>query len=165
MPLSPGLIFDLKVSPLSVVSSTSTILQDCSHSRLNANVSIPNSDIGFVKAGQSVSVELIVFPLVSLDISRVHLFLLVLILFHLTQTQSTILSGIVISLKEQSVLSGTNKLNLQSGMGITANIKLRDLAQPFRLLLIFLHDNWMVLSVFDNFFVNLSVLFAVFSQL
>ena len=30
-----------------------------------------------------------------------------------------------VSLKEQSVESGDQKLNLQSGMGITANIKLR----------------------------------------
>ena len=115
----------MKVSPLSVVTSTSTVLKIVPDSRLNANVSIPNSDIGFVRAGQSVSVAVDSFPSGEFGYISGALVSVGSDSLPPDSNSNQVYFPAVISLKEQSVLSGTNKLNLQSGMSITANIKLR----------------------------------------
>ena len=122
---SNGVIFNLSVQPSSVVSTTESLLQIVPSNTLEARVAISNSDIGFVKLGQVASVSVDSFPsgefgyisgkvtsigsdsLPPDDFSRQSYF------------------PASISLDQQQVLAGNNQLNLQSGMSISANIKLR----------------------------------------
>ena len=120
-----GQVFDLKVSPSSVVSATSTILKIVPGTKLSANVSIPNSDIGFVKVGQPVSVSVDSFPSGEFGYISGSLTSIGSDALPPDSKSQQVYFPAVISLKEQSVLSGTNQLNLQSGMSITGNIKLR----------------------------------------
>ena len=120
-----GEVFDLKVSPSSVVSATSTILKIVPGTKLSANVSIPNSDIGFVKVGQSVSISVDSFPSGEFGYISGSLTSIGSDALPPDSKSQQVYFPAVISLKEQSVLSGTNQLNLQSGMSITGNIKLR----------------------------------------
>ena len=120
-----GEVFDLKVSPSSVVSATSTILKIVPGTKLSANVSIPNSDIGFVKVGQSVSISVDSFPSGEFGYISGSLISIGSDALPPDSKSQQVYFPAVISLKEQSVLSGTNQLNLQSGMSITGNIKLR----------------------------------------
>ena len=120
-----GQIFDLKTPPSSVVSASSSLLKIVPSSLLQANVKISNRDIGFIKVGQDVSVSVDSFP--SGEFGYIQGKLLSLGSDSLPPDQSSPIVHFpaTISLSQQSVLSGNEQLNLQSGMGITANIKLR----------------------------------------
>ena len=120
-----GTIFNLTVSEYSVVNNSDVLLKIVPANNLQANIEIPNSDIGFVQVGQKTSVSVDSFPSGEFG--------------YIQGVLSTIGSDALppdidspqqyfpgsISLKEQTVLSGTRVLNLQSGMSVTANIKLR----------------------------------------
>ena len=120
-----GKIFDTKVSPYSVVGGGSLVLKIVPDNRLEAAVKISNKDIGFVKTGMSVNVSVDSFPSGEFG--------------YLEGTLKTVGSDALpptndspgynfpatISLKQQEVESGGKQLNLQSGMGVNANIKLR----------------------------------------
>ena len=108
-----------------MVSATSTILKIVPGTKLSANVSIPNSDIGFVKVGQSVSISVDSFPSGEFGYISGSLTSVGSDALPPDSKSQQVYFPAVISLKEQSVLSGTNQLNLQSGMSITGNIKLR----------------------------------------
>ena len=93
--------------------------------RLQAKIAISDSDIGFIKVGLPVSVSVDSFP--SGEFGYISGTLIKLgsdVLSPDRQSQQYRFPAIV-SLKEQSVMAGDQKLNLQSGMGISANIKLR----------------------------------------
>ena len=86
---------------------------------------ISDSDIGFVKVGLPVSVSVDSFP--SGEFGYIKGTLIKLGSDALPpdpQSPQYRFPGTV-SLKEQTVLSGDQELNLQSGMGVSANIKLR----------------------------------------
>lgn len=120
-----GTIFDLKTSISSFVTNSEKLLKIVPNNRLIANVEIPNSDIGFVSVGLPVSVAVDSFPSGEFG--------------YITGVLESFGSDILppdrdspvqyfpakITLNEQTVLSGDKELNLQSGMGITANVKLR----------------------------------------
>ena len=57
-----GKIFDVKVSNFSVVGASEPLLKIVPVDNLQAFVEIPNSDIGFIKVGQPVSVAVDSFP-------------------------------------------------------------------------------------------------------
>ena len=120
-----GQIFDLRVSPSSVVSNNEQLLKVVPSGPLAASLKIPNSDIGFVKVGQDVSVSVDSFPsgefgYISGTLDRIGSDALP----PDSSSPNVYFPGSV-TLKNQQVLSGENLLNLQSGMSITANIKLR----------------------------------------
>ena len=120
-----GKIFDAKVSPYSVVNGGATVLKIVPDNRLEAAVTISNKDIGFVKTGMDVNVSVDSFPSGEFG--------------YLQGTLKSIGSDALppdkdsqgynfpatIILKQQEVESGGKSLNLQSGMGVNANIKLR----------------------------------------
>ena len=93
--------------------------------RLQARVAISDGDIGFVKVGLPVNVSVDSFP--SGEFGYIS--------GTLTKLGSDVLPPdrqsqkyrfpATVSLKEQSVVAGDQTLNLQSGMGVSANIKLR----------------------------------------
>ncbi len=120
-----GKIFDTKVSPYSVVNGGALVLKIVPDNRLEAAVQISNTDIGFVKTGMNVNVAVDSFPSGEFG--------------YLEGTLKSVGSDALppspdspgykfpatITLKQQEVESGGKLLNLQSGMGVAANIKLR----------------------------------------
>ncbi len=120
-----GKIFDAKVSRYSVVNGGSSVLKIVPDNRLEASINISNKDIGFVRAGMQVNVAVDSFP--SGEFGYLE--------GTLTSIGSDALPPSSISpeysfpatviLKQQEVESGGKSLNLQSGMGVNANIKLR----------------------------------------
>jgi len=120
-----GTVFDLKAAPYSVVNNSEPLLKIVPANELQASVSIPNTDIGFVKVGQAASVAVDSFP--SGEFGYIQ--------GTVTRIGSDVLPPdknsqqryfpSTLTLQEQTVQAGSQTLNLQSGMGITANIKLR----------------------------------------
>jgi hemolysin D len=120
-----GKVFDAKLARYAVINADQTVLKLVPANRLQANVEISDADIGFIRLGQPASVSVDSFPSGEFG--------------YINGTVSIIGSDVlppdgrsqqyrfpaVISLKQQQVLSGRQQLNLQSGMGVTANIKLR----------------------------------------
>ena len=120
-----GKVFDAQVSPQTVVNGDQTVLKLVPAARLQAKVEISDADIGFVKVGLPVNVSVDSFP--SGEFGYIQ--------GSLTKLGSDALPPdarspqyrfpATVSLKQQSVVSGDQMLNLQSGMGVSANIKLR----------------------------------------
>ena len=120
-----GKIFDTKVSPYSVVNGGSAVVKIVPDNRLEASVQISNKDIGFVKTGMAVNVSVDSFP--SGEFGYLQGTLKTIGSDALPPTNDTpgYTFPATISLKQQEVVSGGKMLNLQSGMGVNANIKLR----------------------------------------
>jgi len=120
-----GLIFDTKVSPFSVVNTSQLLLKIVPENRLQAQVQILNADVGFVKVGMPATVAVDSFPSGEFGYLQGRLTSLGSDVLPPDQENPQYRFPAVISLREQSVQSGSQELNLQSGMGVTANIKLR----------------------------------------
>lgn len=120
-----GTIFDLKVSPYSVVSSSDILLKIVPANQLQASIEIPNRDIGFVKVGQPTSVSIDSFPSGEFGYVQGTLASIGSDSLPPDQDSPQVYFPATVTLKQQIVQSGDQKLNLQSGMGLTANIKLR----------------------------------------
>ena len=125
--LSPiaGTVFDIQVSPQSFVSSDDVLLKVVPDGPLSASLRIPNSDIGFVKKGQSVSISVDSFPAGEFGYIQGTLDRIGSDALPPDQSTRSVYFPGFVSLDSQKVLSGPNQLNLQSGMSISANIKLR----------------------------------------
>ena len=92
--------------------------------RLQAKITISDADIGFVKVGLPANFQLIRSLLVNLA----YKWYFNQVGFRCSPPDQEFRQyrfPAIVSLKEQSVLSGDQSLNLQSGMGVSANIKLR----------------------------------------
>ena len=120
-----GRVFDSRVGPYSVVGTDQVLLKIVPENKLQALVEIPNADIGFIKVGMPASVSVDSFP--SGEFGYIQGTLTKLGSDALKPDQRSNLYRFpgTISLTQQKVLSGDQELNLQSGMGVTANIKLR----------------------------------------
>ena len=120
-----GKVFDIKLARYGVINAQQTVLKLVPANRLQASVEISDADIGFLRLGQPATVSVDSFP--SGEFGYIN--------GTLTKIGSDALPPdarsqqyrfpATITLKQQQVLSGTQQLNLQSGMGVTANIKLR----------------------------------------
>ena len=120
-----GKVFDVKVSPQTVVNGDQEVLKLVPANRLQAKIAISDSDIGFVKVGLPVNVSVDSFP--SGEFGYISGILTKLgsdVLPPDSQSQQYRFPATV-SLDQQSVMAGDQLLNLQSGMGVSANIKLR----------------------------------------
>jgi hemolysin D len=120
-----GQVFDLQVSPQSVVNGDQAVLKIVPANRLQARVDISDADIGFVKVGLPVTVSVDSFPSGEFGYIRGTLTKLGSDALPPDRLQPQFRFPATITLKEQQVEAGGKPLNLQSGMGITANIKLR----------------------------------------
>lgn len=119
-----GTVFNLQVASSSVVTTDQVLLTIVPQGPLQAAVNIPNSDIGFIRTGLPASI--------SVDSFNAGEFGYIKGTLSFIGSDALDKGGAIantfpatISLQEQSVVSGPNRLNLQSGMSITANIKLR----------------------------------------
>jgi hemolysin D len=120
-----GRIFDSKVGTYSVVSADQIILKIVPENKLQAVVDIPNVDVGFVKVGQDVSVSVDSFPSGEFGYIKGILTKVGSDALKPDQLVNQYRFPATVSLKQQQVISGDKQLNLQSGMSITANIRLR----------------------------------------
>ena len=120
-----GKVFDLRARAYSVVSNSQPLLKIVPDTGLLANVRIPNSDIGFVKVGQPVSVSVDSFPSGEFGYIQGILRSIGSDSLPPDSTSNAVYFPGVVSLRHQKVQTGSQYLNLQSGMSISANIKLR----------------------------------------
>ena len=120
-----GKVFDSRVSPQTVVNGSQTVLKLVPANRLEAQVEISDGDIGFVKVGLPVNVSVDSFPSGEFGYIQGTLIKLGSDALPPDQQSPSFRFPATISLKQQAVEAGSQQLNLQSGMGITANIKLR----------------------------------------
>ena len=120
-----GRVFDTKVSPQSVVNGDQNVLKLVPFNRLQAKVEISDSDIGFVRVGLPVNVSVDSFPSGEFGYIKGTLDTLGSDALPPDSRSPQYRFPATVSLVEQSVESGDQKLNLQSGMGVSANIKLR----------------------------------------
>ena len=120
-----GKIFDVQVSDKSVVSSSEPLLKIVPSKALQASVDILDSDIGFVRVGLPVSVSVDSFPSGEFGYINGRLETIGLDALPPSPEIPQRHFPALISLTQQTVESGDSNLNLQSGMSITANIKLR----------------------------------------
>ena len=120
-----GKVFDARISPQTVVNGDQTVLKLVPANRLQAKIEISDVDIGFVKKGLPVNVSVDSFPSGEFGYIQGTLIKLGSDALPPDQRSPVYRFPAVVSLTQQSVESGNQTLNLQSGMGITANIKLR----------------------------------------
>ena len=120
-----GRVFDSRVGPFSVVGTDQVLLKIVPENNLQAVVEIPNGDIGFIKVGMTASVSVDSFPAGEFGYIKGTLTKLGSDALEPDQQSPTYRFPGTITLKEQKVQSGDQELNLQSGMGVSANIRLR----------------------------------------
>lgn len=120
-----GTIFNAKISTSSVVNTSQVLLKIVPADRLQARIEIPNSDVGFVRTGLPVSVGVDSFSAGEFGYIKGTLTSIGSDALDPTQPGQQARFPAVVSLQQQEVLSGDQQLNLQSGMGVSANIKLR----------------------------------------
>jgi len=120
-----GRIFDNRIRESSVINASQILLKIVPNNNLQGKVDILNSDIGFVKVGQKVSVSVDSFPSGEFGYIKGTLTKLGSDALQPDQLNQQFRFPGTVTLDQQSVQSGNQMLNLQSGMGITANIKLR----------------------------------------
>ena len=120
-----GKVFDARVASQAVVNANQTVLKLVPANRLQAKVEIGDVDIGFVKVGLPVNVSVDSFPSGEFGYIQGTLTKLGSDALPPDQRSPVYRFPAMVTLKQQSVESGSQQLNLQSGMGVTANIKLR----------------------------------------
>ena len=120
-----GKVFDARVSPQTVINGDQTVLKLVPSNRLQAIVEISDSDIGFVKVGLPVNVSVDSFPSGEFGYISGTLIKLASDALPPDQRSPQYRFPATVLLKEQSVEAGDQQLNLQSGMGVSAHIKLR----------------------------------------
>ncbi len=120
-----GKVFDSKLASYSVIGTDQTVLKLVPANKLQALVEISDSDIGFLKVGQVASVSVDSFPSGEFGYIKGTLTSIGSDALPPDSKSPFYRFPATISLKQQIVEAGKQKLNLQSGMGVTANIKLR----------------------------------------
>ena len=118
-------VFDARISPQTVINADQSVLKLVPANRLQAKVEISDRDIGFVRVGLPVSVSVDSFPSGEFGYIEGSLTKLGSDVLPPDQRSQAYRFPATVKLEQQSVLSGDKKLNLQSGMGVSANIKLR----------------------------------------
>jgi len=120
-----GQVFDAGIKRSDVVNTSETALKIVPRNRLEASVNIQDRDIGFVKVGMPATISVDSFPSGEFGYITGEVKSLGLDALPPSQDSQTYSFPASISLDQQEVVSGETKLNLQSGMAVSANIKLR----------------------------------------
>lgn len=120
-----GSVFNLQASTRSLVSNSELLLKIVPQDALVAQIEISNRDIGFVKVGLPVTVAVDSFPSGEFGYIQGDLKSIGTDALPPDNDSPQVYFPATVSLQQQTVLSGQQKLNLQSGMSVTANIKLR----------------------------------------
>lgn len=121
-----GTVFDLKVHTLGFVANSSEpVLKIVPDNTLTAKVFITNRDIGFVKPGMKVDVRIDSFPFSEFGDIKGDLVWVGSDALPPTQARPFYNFPAKIRLEHQSLLVNGREIPLQSGMSISANIKIR----------------------------------------
>lgn len=127
-----GVVFDLDARRGSVAQAAQPLLKIVPNEALRAKVYLPSSVIGFIQPGQKVDISLDTFP--AMDYGRLEAKVQRVGSDALTpeqqkQSLGTDSSGLhfpaVLSLDHQYLKAGKKQIALQPGMGLTADIYLR----------------------------------------
>ena len=122
-----GTIFELKAhTPGFVISSTEPILKIVPTDKLVAKVYITNKDIGFVKEGMMVDVRIDSFPFSEFGDIKGKLVWVGSDALPPDQIYPFYRFPAKVELSSQQLLVSGRNIPLQSGMGISTNIKIRD---------------------------------------
>lgn len=123
---SAGVVFDLKASsPGYVISTADPVLKLVPEEDLVANVSITNQNIGFISTGMPVDVRIDSFPFSEFGDIKGTLVEIGSDALPPTQIQPFYRFPAKIRLDRQSLLVKGREVKLQSGMSLSANIKVR----------------------------------------
>ncbi|KAB8332466.1 HlyD family efflux transporter periplasmic adaptor subunit [Scytonema tolypothrichoides VB-61278] len=124
---SDGIVFDLKAkSPGFVASSSQPILKIVPDEALTAKVFLTNKDIGFVRKGMKVNIRVDSFPFSEFGDIKGELVWIGSDALPPEQVRPYDSFPARIRLDTQSLRVNNQELPLQSGMSITANIKVRN---------------------------------------
>lgn len=121
-----GIVFDPKASPEGVLQAGERILSIVPQKGLYAEVFVPNKDIGFIKSGQNAKVRVNSFPFTRYGelegkVSQISADALP------PDSEKPFYRFLVkLQLNKDSLDNKGTQIYLQSGMAITANLKLRD---------------------------------------
>ena len=124
-----GMVFDLKATNIGFVAQPDLpIMKIVPFNKLEADVSIPSSKIGFIKVGMPVDISIDSFP--ANDFAPLEGFVESIgsdvVVFENTNPQGDFFYPASIKLNSQTLLlSNGDELPLQVGMSLRANIKLR----------------------------------------
>lgn len=120
-----GVVFDLKASPGSVAQATEPILSIVPTDNLVARVFLTNRDIGFVREGMPVEINVSSFPSSEFGTITGELMWVGSDALPPTQIRPYYAFPAKISLDKQEFVINGKPLRLQSGMEVTTNIKVR----------------------------------------
>lgn len=131
-----GVVFDLQVSPRSVVESGVTLLALVPGGTLEARVLVPSRVIGFIRTGMQANLSLDTFP--ANDYGRLPAVVRGIGSDALTPEEMRSALGaeatglfypVVLQLQRQHLQAGRRRVPLKAGMTLTADIQLRQ--RPF----------------------------------
>jgi hemolysin D len=122
-----GTIFELKAKyPGFVVNASEPILKVVPNDNLVAQVYITNKDIGFVKEGMTTDVRIDSFPFSEFGDIKGKLVWIGSDALPPDQIYPFYRFPAKVELESQQLVVNGRKISLQSGMGVSANIKIRD---------------------------------------
>ena len=131
-----GTVFDLRVSPRSVVAAAAPVLAIVPGGTLEARVLVPSKVIGFIRPGMKANISLDTFP--SNDYGRLPGLVGGIGSDALTPEEMRSTLGaeatglfypVILQLQRQSLQAGQRLVPLKAGMTLTADIQLRQ--RPF----------------------------------
>jgi HlyD family secretion protein len=121
-----GTVFDLQAhAPGFVTNSTTPVLKVVPDDALTAKVFISNQDIGFVKEGMNVDVRIDSFPFSEFGDIKGQLVWIGSDALPPDQIRPFYSFPAKVQIEQQSLLVNDRQVPLQSGMSVSANIKLR----------------------------------------
>jgi HlyD family secretion protein len=121
-----GTVFELRAhTPGFVASTTEPILKIVPNESLVAKVSITNQDIGFIQEGMPVDVRIDSFPFSEFGDIQGKLVRIGSDALPPTQIQPYYTFPAKIQMQRQSLMVNGREVQLQSGMSVSANIKIR----------------------------------------
>jgi HlyD family secretion protein len=122
-----GVIFDLQAkNPGFVANPTQTLLQIVPNDKYIADVFITNKDIGFVREGMKVDVRIDSFPFSQFGDIKGEVSNIGSDALPPDQTHQFYRFPATVTLEQQNIVAQGRTIPLQSGMSITANIKVRE---------------------------------------
>ena len=120
-----GKVFDIRATPATVLAADQVVLKLVPDGQLVARVNVTNRDIGFLKIGLPVTVGVDSFPAGEFGYINGTLISIGSDALPPDQANPYYRFPATVSLQQQEVKAGDQNLNLQSGMSVSANIRLR----------------------------------------
>jgi len=123
-----GIVFDLKASPgyVPIIGQDKPVVKIVPSENLIAEVDVTNQDIGFVKDGQNVDVRIDTFPYSEFGDIKGQVLSIASDALPPDETHKFYRFPTRIKINAQSMKINGQTINLQSGMAVTVNIKVKE---------------------------------------